>query len=95
MLQGPYSRAAKVLASEGFATVIRATLDALKNLHPNEKEPSIVQIISSQAYIFSEKMLLEQLNCFLNLQKLVLQKYFPNNFRLLYSVPLQISHKKF
>ena len=62
--QGQYGTAAEILTSEGFATVNKATLDALKKLHPTEEKPSIVQNFSSQAYQISEENVMEQLNLF-------------------------------
>ena len=62
--QGQYGRAAKVLASDGFAPVNKATLDSLKKLHPPEEKPIVVQNFSSQAYQFSEENVSVLLNSF-------------------------------
>ena len=47
--QGQNGRAAKVLASDGFAPVNKATLDSLKKLHSTEGKPIVVQSFSSRA----------------------------------------------
>ena len=62
--QGQYGRAAKVLASDGFAPVKKAILDSLKKLLPPEEKLIVVQIFSSQAYQFREENNSEQLNSF-------------------------------
>ena len=59
--QGQYGRAAKVLASDGFAPIHKATLDSLKKSRPTEEKPIVVHNFSSQADQFSEKNVLEQL----------------------------------
>ena len=77
--QGQYGRAAKVLASDGFAPVNKATLDSLKKLHPTEEKPIVVQNFSSQAYQFSEENVLEQLNSFSRFTAAGPSKMFPEH----------------
>ena len=77
--QGQYGRAEKVLASDGFAPVNKATLDSLKKLHPPEEKPIVVQNFSSQAYQFSEKRVSEQLKLFSRFTAAGPSKMFPEH----------------
>ena len=77
--QGQYGRAAKFLASDGFALVNKTTLDSLKKLHPPEEKPIVVQIFSSRAYQFSEENVLEQLNSFSRFTAAGHSKMFPEH----------------
>ena len=77
--QGQFGRAAKVLASDGFAPVNKATLDSLKKLHSPEDKPIVVQNFSSQAYQFSDENVSEQLNSFSRFTAAGPSKMFPEH----------------
>ena len=63
--QGQFGRAAKVLASDGFAPVNKAVLDTLKKMFTTEENVIVVQQqFSSEAYQFSEENVSERLNSF-------------------------------
>ena len=77
--QGQYGRAAKVLASDGFAPIHKATLDSLKKLLPTEEKPTVVHNFSSQIDQFSEKNVLEQLRSNSRFTAAGSSKMFPEN----------------
>ena len=77
--QGQYGRAAKVLTSDGFAPLNKATLDSVKKLHPTKRTPIVVQSFSSQAYQSSEENVSEQLNSFSRFTAAGPSKMFPEH----------------
>ena len=77
--QCQYGRAAKVLASGGFAPVNKGTLDSLKKLHPTEGKPIVDQSFSLQAYKFSGENNSEKLNLFSRFTAAGPSKMFPEH----------------